>query len=572
MTPNSVFRIRLIAVGVGVVVLFFIVRLYLLQIVSGDDFRQRAERQYLRPNQEIYDRGSIFFKDADGTAVGAAILKTGYTLGINPKALDNAPAVWNKLNAVVPIDQNDFLTRAAQKTQLYSVVAKKLDEAAATKISELKIPGVLIYKDRYRYYPFGSLAANTVGLVGYQGDILAGRYGLERYYDGTLSRDDSNLYSNLFAEIFSGIEKTVDSKSKFEGDVVTSIEPTVEAELEKELASVQKKWNSRLSGGIIMDPKTGEIFAMGVSPTFDPNNLQNESDPAVFSNPLVENVYEMGSIIKSLTMAAGIDSGAVTATTTYDDTGFIEVNGSRIENWDGGLNRGVVDMQVVLNESLNTGASFVAQKMGSQLFSDYFRRFGLGEDTGIDLPNETPGLIDNLNSPRDVEHDTASFGQGIAMTPIITIRALASLANGGYLVTPHLATRIDYKIGLSKDIAPERGPQVIKSSTDAEITRMLVNLVDNALLNGTVKMAHYSIAAKTGTAQIADRVNGGYYKDRYLHSFFGYFPAHNPRFIVLLYTVEPKGVGGDFASYTLTPPFMDIAKFLINYYKIPPDR
>jgi len=571
MGPRQTSRLRLISAFIIAIVLLLIGKLYFLQIVSGKDFRVRAERQYLRPNESIFNRGGIFFQNKDQSLVGSAILKVGFTLGINPKVLENPRAAFEKINAIVPIDEKNFLARAAQKESLYVVVAKKVDESAAKQISALKIIGVLVYKDQYRFYPLRSLASNVLGLVGYKGDTLAGRYGLESYYEDVLSRNTSSLYSNFFAEIFSGLKKSVDTKSKFEGDIVTSIEPTVESFLEKELVSIQEKWESRATGGIIMNPANGEIYALGNYPTFDPNDLQNEKNPAIFSNPIVENVYEMGSIVKPLTMAAGIDSGTLTPETTYEDKGFLILNNSKISNFDG-KGRGVVNMQTILNESLNTGAAYIANKMGKDLFADYFRRFGLGEETGIDLPNETPGLIENLKSPRDIEHATAAYGQGIAMSPINTLRALASLANGGYLVTPHLVKRIDYKIGVSKNITYEKGTRVLKAGTSEEISRMLVNVVDKALLGGTVKIENYSVAAKTGTAQIAKQGGGGYYSDRYLHSFFGYFPAYNPKFIVFLYTIEPKGVGGDFASHTLTAPFINIVKFLINYYKIPPDR
>ncbi|MBI2476120.1 MAG: penicillin-binding protein 2 [Candidatus Taylorbacteria bacterium] len=571
MKSNSVFRIRLISGVVCLAVLVLIGKLYVVQIVSGDDFRLRAERQYLHPNENIFSRGAIFFRNKDEGLVGAAILKTGFTIGINPKALEEPAQVYAKINSIMPLDEKLFFARAAQKDSLYGIIGKKVDEEAAKKIDALKIPGVLVYKDRYRFYPYKSLAANALGLVGYKGDVLAGRYGLESYYQDVLSRDSSNLYSNFFAEIFSNIKKGVDAKSRFEGDLESTIEPTAQAFLEEQLAAVQEKWHSKASGGIVMDPKNGEIYAMANYPTFNPNALQNEKDPAVFANPIVENVYEMGSIIKPLTMAAGLDSGTVTAESTYVDNGFLILNNSKISNFDG-KGRGLVNMQAVLNESLNTGAAYVALKMGNQLFSDYFKRFGLGEETGIDLPNETPGLIDNLKSPRELEHATASFGQGIAMSPIIAVRAMSALGNGGYLVTPHLVKQIDYRVGVSKKIAYDKGLQVIKPETTEEISRMLVTVVDQALLGGSVKMKNYSIAAKTGTAQIAKEGGGGYYDDRYLHSFFGYFPAYNPKFIVFLYTVEPKGVGGDFASHTLTTPFMATAKFLINYYKIPPDR
>ncbi len=571
MKSNSVFRIRLISAGIILAVCVLITKLYLLQIVSGEDFRLRAERQYLHPSENTYNRGTIFFQNKDASLVGAATLKVGFTIGINPKALEDPEQAFDKLNAILPIDRKTFLARAAQKDTLYAIVAKKVDEGPAQKIQALKITGVLVYKDRYRFYPGRTLSANTLGLVGYKGDVLAGRYGLESYYNDILSRNTNALFSNFFVEIFSNIQKSIDTKSKFEGDIITSIEPTVEGFLEKELVAIQDKWNSRATGGIIMNPKTGEIYAMGNYPTFDPNALQNETDPAIFSDPIVENVYEMGSIVKPLTIAAGLDSGTITPESTYVDKGFLILNNSKISNFDG-KGRGLVDMQTVLNESLNTGAAYVAGKMGNELFSDYFRRYGLGEETGIDMPNETPGLIDNLKSPRDIEHATASFGQGIAMSPITTVRALASLANGGYLVTPHIVQRIEYKIGVSKNISYEKGVQVLKPGTSEEISRMLVTVVDKALLGGTVKMANYSIAAKTGTAQIAKPGGGGYYSDKYLHSFFGYFPAYDPKFIIFLYTIEPKGVGGDFASHTLTAPFMNITKFLINYYKVAPDR
>jgi cell division protein FtsI (penicillin-binding protein 3)/stage V sporulation protein D (sporulation-specific penicillin-binding protein) len=227
-------------------------------------------------------------------------------------------------------------------------------------------------------------------------------------------------------------------------------------------------------------------------------------------------------------------------------------------------------MQEVLNQSLNTGVSFVVREMGKEQFRDYFLSMKLGSESGIDLPNETYGLVDNLNSPRDVEYATASFGQGIAMTPIATARALAVLGNGGHLITPHLAKSIQYADGSVKEMLYPEGTQVISQETSEEISRMLTAVVDEALLNGTVSLPNHSIAAKTGTAQIPDPVNGGYYEDKFLHSFFGYFPSYDPQFLVFMYTVEPKGVR--YASETLTTPFMDITRFLINYYSIPPDR
>ena len=226
-------------------------------------------------------------------------------------------------------------------------------------------------------------------------------------------------------------------------------------------------------------------------------------------------------------------------------------------------------MQEVLNQSLNTGSVFVMQKLGKEMFRKFALSYGIGEKTGIDLPAEVSGLVNNLNSTREIEYATASFGQGIAMTPIEAARAFSVLANGGFLITPHLLAEINYIDGGKRKIEYDQ-KQIIGANASEEITQMLIKVVDKALLGGTVKQEHYSIAAKTGTAQMANPAGGGYYEDRYIHSFFGYFPAYNPKFLIFLYNVYPKGA--QYASHTLTYPFINLAKFLIDYYNLPPDR
>ena len=277
----------------------------------------------------------------------------------------------------------------------------------------------------------------------------------------------------------------------------------------------------------------------------------------------------MGSIIKPLTLSAGIDAGVITAKSTYYDEGFVIVNNQKIKNFDDKV-RGIVSMQDVLSQSLNVGAAHVESLLGNDLFTKYMYAFGVNKKTGIDLPSEGRNLSSGLESHRDIEHVTASFGQGLALTPIATIRALSAVANGGLLIKPHIVKSINYKIGISKNTPIEPGTRVIQATTSEEVSRMLVYSVDNVLLSGTLKMPNYSVAAKTGTAQIAKEGGGGYADNQFLHSFVGYFPAYNPKFIILLYTINPKGAR--FGSETLTLPFMDTVKFLINYYDVPPDR
>lgn len=570
MRSNFVLRIRFILGVIVLVALILLVRLYSIQIIHGEDFNIQADRQYVRPNQNLFDRGRIIFESRDGIQWSAATLKTGFTVSINPSILKDSQETYQKLSDIIEIDSEIFFARASKINDPYEEIAKRVSQEDGIKIDELNIEGVQIHKERWRFYPGGKLASQTLGFVAFEGDILSGRYGLERYYNDTLSRNTDNLYVNFFAEIFSNVNKTLFKQGgKREGDVVTTIEPSVQLFLERKLEEIYDKWNSRQTAGIIINPQNGEIYAIGVYPSFDVNNFREVEDSSVFSNPLIEGVYEMGSIIKPLTIAAGLDSGAITAETTYYDSGSVTFDGATISNYDG-KGRGRVKIQEILNQSLNTGASFVMEAMGTEVFRDYMLNYGIGQETGIDLPNEAAGLVSNLDSPRTLEYATASFGQGIAMTPIATVRALSTLANGGKLITPHLGKEIKYRTGLSKTISYVDGEEVLKESTSQEITRMLVKVVDEALLGGTVSFDNYSIAAKTGTAQIANTQARGYYDDRFLHSFFGYFPAYDAEFFIFLLAIEPKEVR--YASQTLTRPFIDTVNFLINYYDVPPDR
>ncbi len=563
-------RITLLGILICAFALMLAGRLYYLQVMRSDEYLDQADRQYVRKGTALFDRGTIFMTDKTGKRVSAGTLKTGYIVAVEPRKITQPEDVVNGLSGILEFDEEELLATIEETSDPYEEVAKRVDESVGERIEALQLKGVSLFKERWRFYPGNERAANTLGFTAYgdDGKTVTGRYGLERYYNDVLSRESSDLYVNFFAQIFSDISEVIFVDEASEGDIITSLEPSVQAELEKEISEVVKAWKSDLTGGIIMDPFTGEIYAMAVDPSFNPNDF-SKVESKVFGNALVDRVYEMGSIIKPLAMAAGLDAKVITPKTTFNDQGYVIVNGAKIENFDG-RGRGVVDMQKVLNDSLNTGMAFVTQKLGNEELTEYFMNFGFGEETGIDLPGEVHGLVNNLKSPRDIEHVTASFGQGIAMTPIETVRALSALGNGGYLPNPHLVKRIEYVSGESKDITYDIPEPVLSAETSEAITRMLVNVVDDALLNGKVKLKNYTVAAKTGTAQMAIETGGGYYDDRYLHSFFGYFPAYKPRFIVFLFTVNPKGA--EYASHTLTYPFIDLTKFLINYYEIPPDR
>ncbi len=545
-------------------------KLALVQVVHGSALSERADRQYSAPSLNVFDRGNIFFTGRDGTLVSAATLKTGYFVALQPALIQDTHATFAALKRIIPeLDEQAFLLRAGKKDDPYEEIARRLTKEDADAVIALATPGVRVYKEKWRVYPYGTLAAHTIGFVGYRDDTYGGRYGIERYYDDVLSRTGEGAYVNFFAEVFANIERSFFYENSREGDVALTIEPEVERMLEERLDGIMAKYRADLAGGIVIDPHTGAIRAMGVRPTFDPNTFSSENDYGVFLNPLVESVFEMGSIVKPLTVAAGIDTGVITPETTYTDKGYIVLNGARINNYDGKA-RGIVTMQEVLNQSLNTGVVFIQQKVGNERFARYFTELGFGEETGIDLPAEEPGLITNLTSTRDVEYATASFGQGIAMTPIEITRALSTLANKGVAVTPHVGDHVAYSLGRDHAITYGGEKRIFQEKSVEEVTRMLVKVVDTALANGAVKNEHYTIAAKTGTAQMAREDGKGYYDDQYLHSFFGYFPAYEPKFLIFFFIVNPKEV--QYASQTLATPFSEMVRFLINYYEIPPDR
>ena len=573
MNYSFLSRTKILSFCVCVFALILISKLFLLQIVHRNYYSEQADHQYATPASNIFERGTIYFKNKDEQLISAATQVTGYKIALNPSQILNGDDTYKKLSTVLTIDPTEFSTALNKKQDTYEEIAHHLTKEQADAISVQKILGVSIFKEKWRLYPGDNLASHTLGFIGYKGDVLAGRYGLERQYNNTLSSFGNNSYVNFFAEVFSDIKKTI-STNEDKGDLVTTIEPNVQIFLEKKLEEVKEKYQVDSVGGIVMNPKDGSIYAMGVKPDFDLNNFSKVTNTETFSNPLIENVFEFGSVVKPLVMAAALDAGAVTRETTYDDKGMVVVDKKQIWNFDKKGRGPNTSMQDVLNQSLNTGMVFVYQHLGKEKMLNYLLGYGIKEKTGIDLPNETSGLvsnlISNLNNSKNIEYANAAFGQGIALTPIEMIRALASLSNGGNLVVPHLVSSIKYDNGTEKEMAYPTSRVKISEKTSEEITNMMVTVMDKSFDKMSPGIEHYSIAVKTGTAQVANPNGGGYYEDRHTHSFVGFFPAYDPKFIIFLYALNPKGV--QYASQTWINPFLDITKFLLNYYEIPTDR
>jgi cell division protein FtsI/penicillin-binding protein 2 len=569
MRTLFLFRIRIILAGIVIVALCIVTRLYFVQIVHGEAYAAKAERQFSSSGGGLFDRGKIFFTRKDGTLISAATLGSGFLVAINPQTLTDPESAYDALpkNEYL-LSREAFLSAAEKKQQVYIEVAHRLTEEEGRALSEKNIPGVLVLRERWRQYPGGSLASQSIGIVSYgSGDALAGQTGLEANYENVLSRSGTALYRNFFAELFSNVgDLLVAAGDAREGDIITAIEPEVQTRLEDALQKLNQKYGSKESGGIIMIPSTGAIIALTTYPSFDGNDLTSV-DAARLGNPLVEHVYEFGSIMKPLTMASALDAGVVTPSSTYTDTGCVVVSTARLCNWDQ-KSRGTVPMQEIITQSLNLGSVHLADELGQEKFRNYFMQL-FGQKSGVDLSGESNALLTNLTKPQQVGYSTAAFGQGIAMTPFQMVRAAAALANGGAMPSPHLVRAVRLQSGILRTVEVPESEPVFSEKAVRAVATMMTAVVDEKLEQGRAKIPTMSVAAKTGTAQLTTP-EGGYYTDRFFHSFVGFFPSYAPRFIILLYTNDPQGV--TYASETLNTTFLGLVHFLIEYYAVPPDR
>ena len=570
---RAIFHSRLYVILFILVLLSFglIAKLFFIQIIEGHQYQVNAKAQYTA-NGDFLTRGNIYFTRKDGVHIAAATSKTGYLIAINPKTLQNPQKVYTTLNAIVPVNKTTFFAAVAKKNDQYEKIVTHISLAQGGEVIAKGLRGVIIARERWSYYPGGTLAAHSIGFVAYNhSNTVSGQYGLERYYNNTLAQSSIN-YKNFFLRIFSGAGSFfVDPSATKKGDIVTSIEPVVETHLLAELTALRTRYNAKSAGAIVMVPSTGAIVALGSVPTYDPNTFQTAST-SLFINPLVQNVYEYGSIMKPITMASALDAGVVTPKTTYDDIGCIQVNSDKICNWDSKA-RGVIPVGQIIVQSLNVGASWLAGQLGQQRFKNYFTKL-FGQKTGIDLPGEVSGLIGNLQSTRQVDFDTMSFGQGIAITPVQMIRALGTIANAGVMVQPHIATGKILTSGKTVPIVWNKKKRIFSAIAASETASMMVDLTNTELYHGQYIIPGIPVAVKTGTAQLV-KPSGGYYTNRFFHSYVGFFPAHAPRFIILFYLNYPHDTKDTFvdeySSETLTKPMFDMVHFLIDYYNIQPN-
>lgn len=554
-------------------ILFYVIsaiiflRLAQIQIFKHGFYKAMAQDQHEFLEKTFPKRGEIFIRDAASKRTyPVAVNKEMNLVYAVPKIVENKSETAGKISDILKLEKDRVFEALNKPNDPYEVIAHKVSDDDAEKIRKEKIKGIEITPEIVRYYPSKSMAANIIGFMGYRDDKRVGQYGVEGYFNESL--EGSMGFLEIEKDV-SGSWISIGSKSgtlpQDGDDIVLTIDQTIQYVAEKKLKEAVEKWGAEAGNVIIIDPKTGDVIAMAQYPSFDPNEYFKEKNLETFLNSNIHNVYEPGSIEKTITMAIGLETGKVTQNTTYVDTGSVIVDGWTIKNSDGKAH-GSQSMIQVLENSLNTGTIFVQQKVGKEDFLRYLKNFDLDSLTGIELNGEAAGSLENLKIKNDVNYATASFGQGISVTPLSILMAISSLANDGKLMRPNIISEIIHSGGKTEKMEPKYVRKTVSAKTANIISAMMVSVVENGHAKGA-KIKGYKIAGKTGTAQIPKKEGRGYEEEATIHTFVGFGPIPNPRFSVLVKLDKPKA---KFAESTAIPVFRELAEELINYYNISP--
>ena len=564
------FRWRLVILVLFFALAFFAVigRVFRLAIINHRVYTAAAEKQHVFSEILPPERGKIFFQDPRGILYPLALNKNFTTLIASPRNLKDPSKTAELLAERLNLDKAVLEARLKNTGDTYEIIAKNITDKDTDFIKMLSLEGLSLSRDSRRIYPNGSLGAGIIGFASFDGQKETGEYGIEKYYQSDLAGETGFFEGERGAGgYWVALGKRILNPPVNGSNIVLTVDRNIQFKLEETLALILKKLEGESASGVVLDPATGKILALAALPSFDPNEYSKEKDYGVFRMPVVDSQFELGSVFKPITMAAGLNEGVVKPDTTYFDIGSVKLGNSVIKNFDGKSNK-TQTMTQVLEKSLNTGAVYVEQLLGQERFLEYVKRFGFGEKTGVDFPNEISGSIANLENGRDLEYATASFGQGIAVTPLQMALSLAAVANGGVMMRPYIVEKIIDDAGNERVFGPEKKGAVITKEAAESLTKMLVSTVRNGYEN-RAGVKGYFVAGKTGTAQIPLKDRRGYSQD-VIHTFVGFAPAFRPKFLALLQLNRPQG--NRFASNTMTPAFRDLAEFILNYYEVPPDE
>ncbi len=566
-------RTQVLTFVMGLIALAIIVQMTRIQnSVEAAAFRQQASSYAYELRTFYPDRGEIY--DRNGHLLAGN--KSVYELGVDLNTVKDPHAIAFAVSSETGVDYSRILDLILDPPDglSYVVIADYVEAPEAERLQELKkalqeqaaegtyggLTGLQFKSHPQRSYPEYSLASNIIGFVSREG---RGYFGIEEKYDTLLAGNPVQVLVPTDPNKAFEIPRVPNGTT-----LVLTINRDLQAAAEQILDSSILEYGARSGAIVVMDPRNGELLAMAVTPRMDLNQFWNYGsiyDTAGDFNRAISIPYEPGSVIKILTMAAALDSGSVTPSTTYLDTGSILVGGATIQNW----NQepwGVQDMTGCLQHSLNVCMATLSTQMGATNFYSYMDNFGLGQMTGVDLAGEVPG---RLKIPGDadwypVDLGTNAFGQGVTATPIQLMMAASSIANHGRMVTPH-ALYAMMRDGRQYDVPAQFAGSPISAQTAETLSGMLAVSLESegslALLPG------YRIAGKTGTAQIP--VNGFYDTTQTNASFIGWGPVDDPRFMIYVWLERPSA--SIWGSETAAPVFAQIAEKTVILLDIPPD-
>ena len=533
-----------------------------LQVVQRDRLSAEARDQYVRQVVTQPRRGVIVDR------AGQLLAQSGdaESVFVDPEELDRrAPSptgAVRELARTLDLDARALAKRVERSGARFVWVKRRVSPAEAAAVRRLELPGVALVTETRRYYPKSTLAAQLIGLTGDDGNGLEG---IELQLDEVLRGEPSKVPSLRDGKGRLALQEVVGSNRAREGArVELSIDQGLQLTTEAALGAAVRGSHALSGIAIAMEPATGEVLAMASWPLVNPNALRPGDEPR---NRAVSDAFEPGSTIKTFTIAGALERGALKASDALDCSAGYTVGGHVIHDHRA---LGWIGPAKVLSASSNVGAARIGARLGKQGLSDVLGTFGFGQKSGVDLPGERKG---QLPFPRaDITLATQSFGQGLTASALQVVTAMGAVANGGRLMRPLvvLRTRDPADGGLIEEFRPQVVRQAISPATAGLMARWLTGVVEDP--EGTGRRAKpdgWRVAGKTGTAQKADPVTGGYSADRHFSSFVGFAPAEAPRVVIGVFIDEPKGeiYGGEVAA----PPFREIATYALKMLGVPPD-
>lgn len=576
---HPVSRARILYVALLCVFGLVLVRLFYLQVIRHSFYRDTALAGQFREYEIAPERGVIEAHDGDKT-VPLVLNEERFTLYADPKFVKDPERVAAQLQKVLGGDQNQYIEKMKADTR-YAILQKKLTRAQQEAVAALELKGVGTKAESQRVYPQGTLAAQLLGFVNDDGE---GKYGIEQFLNQQLRGQPGQMKAVTDAK---GVPLVANSDNvivdpKPGQQVVLTIDVPMQRQLETILKDGLDKAKAKSGSAIIMDPNTGAIKAMANYPTYNPAEFYKQEDGAVFNNAAVSSPLEVGSIMKPLTLAAALDSGAVQPGTTYYDPGVFTVDEKQITNVDEVKGSGTRSVADILKLSLNTGATWLLMQMGGGQINEKARttwydymtnRYRLGQATGVEQGYEAAGSIP---SPDDgyglnIQYANTAFGQGMSATPLQMGAAISSVINGGTYYRPYLVDKVVNASGEETVTQPKAlASNVVSPAVSATITDFMQQVVQtNHTVYGMATVpANYKLGGKTGTAQIT-RPEGGYYEDKYNGMFMGFVGGDKPEYVIIVRVNEP-GIPGYAGSRAAGPIYTAATQMLINNFAVTP--